>query len=518
MRLRGARALVIVTSLALSAAAPAAAAAEPAAQAPDALRADLDRILSDPRLNPDRTGLVVRDPNSHQVLYSRNGDTPEVPASNVKLLSSAAALDVLGPDHRFRTDVLTSGQRRGPVLQGDLHLRGTGDPTTLPGDFDRLAAQVAARGIRQVQGRLLTDDTYFDDVRHAPGWSRDDFSSYYGAPVSALTAAPDTDYDPGSVVVQVEPGASGQPADVRLAPQTGAVQIVNQATTGAAGSASSLRVEREPGSPRIVVSGSVPAGSERAEEHVSVPDPTAYAGDLFARALAAHGVSVGPVASAPTPPGAEEVASHRSMTLREMLVPFLKLSNNGHAEALTKAMGRQERGQGSWDAGIAVIEQRLRAYGVDPRAVRLADGSGLSRLDAVPPEQFGRLLDAVRKRPWFRAWHDALPVAGEKDRMVGGTLRNRMGGTAAQGNVHAKTGSMTGVTSISGYVTTADRRPLVFSSLFNGFESEPPQDLENAIAVRLAEDRGSGRSSPGVRAFERPGPLVDEKRAHKPRG
>jgi D-alanyl-D-alanine carboxypeptidase/D-alanyl-D-alanine-endopeptidase (penicillin-binding protein 4) len=512
---RGVRASVVVSSLMLSAAAPATAAPAPQ-QSPDALRADLDRILSDPRLNPDQTGLVVRDPNSHQVLYSRNGDRPRTPASNVKLLTSAAALDVLGPDHRFRTDVLASGQQRGATLQGDLHLRGTGDPTTLPGDYDRLAADVAAKGIKQVQGRVLTDDTFFDDQRHPQGWDPDDFSSYYGAPTSALTAAPDTDYDPGSVIVQIAPGASGQPADVQLTPRTSAVQVVNKTTTGAANSASSLQVQRQPDSNQIVVSGSVPAGSQPDKEYVSVPDPAAYAGDLFARALAAHGVAVGPVAAAPTPPGARPLAVHQSMTLREMLVPFLKLSNNGHAEALTKAMGRVVRGQGSWQAGIAVIEQRMRSFGVDPNTVKLTDGSGLSKLDEVPPEQFGQLLDSARRRPWFRSWYDALPIAGEKDRVVGGTLRNRMAGTPAQGNVHAKTGSMTGVTSISGYVTTADHRPLVFSSLFNGFRSEAPQDLEDAVAVRLAEDRGSGQPSPGVKTFREPAPQVDEKRAHKP--
>lgn len=540
MRFRWIRVLVAVLPLALAAAGPAAAgpatgnsAASPApassgqpAAPQDALRADLDRILSDPRLNPDQTGLVVRDPNTHQVLYDRNAAKPETPASSTKLLTSAAALDVLGPDHRFRTDVLASGQQQGPVLHGDLHLRGTGDPTTLPGDYDRLAAQVADSGVRQVQGRLLTDDTFFDAQRSAKGWSPDDETSYYGAPVSALTAAPDTDYDPGSVIVQVSPGESGQPARAELAPQTGAVQVVNQATTGPPDSRSTLSVQREQGGPRIVVSGSMPAGSEPDKEYVSVPDATAFAGDLFARSLAAHGVSVGPVAPAPTPAGSRPLATHQSMTLREMLVPFLKLSNNGHAEALTKAMGRAVRGQGSWDAGTSVIKDRMRLFGVDPSGVTLADGSGLSRLDAIPPEQFGRLLDGARQRPWFQSWYKALPIAGEPDRMVGGTLRNRMGGTPAQDKVHAKTGSMSGVTSITGYATASDGHQLAFSSIFNGFTSQPPQDLEDAIAVRLAQGAGpvpssGGESSSGPSTQALPKvrdlrPAVDQKRAHQP--
>lgn len=179
------------------------------------------------------------------------------------------------------------------------------------------------------------------------------------------------------------------------------------------------------------------------------------------------------------------------MPLRDLLLPFLKLSNNGHAEVLVKAMGRKARGAGTWDAGLAVVEARLAGLGIGRGTFRLVDGSGLSTMDAVSPAQLALLLDNARQRPWFPVFAAALPVAGIEDRAVGGTLRGRMDGTAAEGVVRAKTGSLTGVTSLSGYVTAADGTPLIFSVLFNDFLSDSPKDLEDAVAIRLAEYRGA---------------------------
>ena len=493
--------LGLVVPLAVAAAVPTSA----APPGPESLRGDLDRILADPRLDGAHAGVVVRDPVSDEVLYRRDGASRATPASNAKLFTSAAALESLGPDYRFRTEVSASGQRRGEVLRGDLHLRGTGDPTMLAADYDRLAERVAASGIRQVRGRLLTDDTWFDEKPLGPGWAWDDEPYAYGAPVSALTVAPNTDYDAGSVLVRVTPGERGAPARAELDPATRAVEIDNRSVTGPPGTPPSVTVEREHGTGRIVVSGSIPQDSAPVEEQSSVPDPSAYAADVFARALAARGVTVGGTGAAPVPEGARVLGAHDSMPLRQLLVPFLKLSNNGHAEVLTKAMGRRERNSGSWDAGTAVLKEKLRGLGVDPGELRMVDGSGLSTMDVVTPGQVTALLDNARQRPWFGPWYEALPVAGVADRQVGGTLRNRMGGTPAERNVHAKTGSLSGVSSLSGYATTANGRPLVFSVLLNDFLGDSPQDLEDAVAVRLAEEgRPEARSRPRVPRSEPP--------------
>ncbi|ASU80952.1 D-alanyl-D-alanine carboxypeptidase/D-alanyl-D-alanine-endopeptidase [Actinopolyspora erythraea] len=466
-------------------------AAAPAASTHSSLRADLDRILSDPRLEGASVGAVVRDPATERILYRRSPHRRLIPASNAKLFTSVAALEALGPDFRFRTGVLATGRQRGGVLLGDLYLRGTGDPTMLASGYRRLADRIADAGIRVVRGNVLADDSHFDDRGLANGWMAVDEPYYYAAPVSALTVAPNTDYDSGSVAVRVRPTRRGQPVRVSPQPETDAVEIVNRARTLAPDATARLSVRRAHGTGRVIVSGGVPVGSGTRRALSSVPDPTAYALDVFRRALAERGITFEGVGEAVTPERARLLAEHRSMPLRRLLVPFLKLSNNGHAEALVKAMGRVVRGEGSWQAGLGVLRTRMAALGIEPANYRLVDGSGLSTLDSMAPAQLAELLDVVRERPWFEDWKRALPLAGAPDRMTGGTLRGRMRDTSAEGNVSAKTGSMTGVSALSGYVRTSTGRQLVFSVVFNGFLSAPPRDVQDAVAVRLAR-HGAG--------------------------
>ncbi|PRW64355.1 D-alanyl-D-alanine carboxypeptidase/D-alanyl-D-alanine-endopeptidase [Actinopolyspora mortivallis] len=453
---------------------------------PHELRTDLDGILEDPRLDGATVGVVVRDPETGRTLYAKHPHRRMTPASTAKLLTSVAALRVLGTGFRFHTRVLATGERRGPVLAGDLYLRGTGDPSMLARDYRRLAERVAEAGVEVVAGDLLADDTRFDDPELANGWMAVDEPYHYAAPVSALTVAPDTDYDAGSVMVRVRPAAPGQPVHVSTVPETGAIRIVNRART-TTGDTSGVSVHREHGSSRVVVSGGMSSTAPPRRFFRSVPDPTRYALDVFRRALERHGVAVrGSAETARVPGHARTLAEHRSMPLGRLLVPFLKLSNNGHAETLVKTMGERVAGEGSWRAGLRVLRRELAELGLDPRGYRLVDGSGLSTLNTVSPGQLARLLDAVRGEPWFDRWRSALPVAGISERMVGGTLRGRMVGTPAEGNVTAKTGSMTGVSALSGYVHTRTGRELVFSVVFNDFLGSPPRDVQDALAVRLA--------------------------------
>jgi serine-type D-Ala-D-Ala carboxypeptidase/endopeptidase (penicillin-binding protein 4) len=451
------------------------------------LTADLDTILSAPALAGADVGLVVRTADG-QTVYSRDAGRRQQPASNAKLVTSVAALDVLGPDYRFETTVHTTGRRHGPVQDGDLYLRGTGDPTMLAADYDTLAKQVADQGIRFVSGRLVADDTWFDDVRLGTSWAWDDEPFYYDAQVSALTAAPDTDYDAGSVIVRVQPGANGK-AKVTTEPPTDYVTIANTAVTGPAGSANTISVDRVHGANTFTVTGSIPVNGAATSEWMAVWEPTGYAAALFRAALGRHGVRVlGPTTRGAVPAAGAKVATRQSMPLRELLVPFLKLSNNLHAEILVKAMGRATKNQGTWSAGLAAVAGRLPAYGVDPARLSLRDGSGLSRMDQISPDQLASLLGAANGRPWFPEWYEALPIAGKADRLVGGTLRSRMKGTAAEGRVHAKTGSLTGVSSLSGYVTTADGQLLVFSLVTNNAVGVNLKAMEDTVAIRLAQE------------------------------
>jgi D-alanyl-D-alanine carboxypeptidase/D-alanyl-D-alanine-endopeptidase (penicillin-binding protein 4) len=203
------------------------------------------------------------------------------------------------------------------------------------------------------------------------------------------------------------------------------------------------------------------------------------------------------------------MAEHKSMPLSQLLVPFMKLSNNMHAEILVKAAGRAVSGAGSWQAGLAALGQRLSGMGIDRSALYYADGSGLSRMNQVSSDQLIALLRAVRAKPWFQAWYDSLPVAGVSDRLVGGTLRSRMLGTAAAGNVRAKTGSLTGVSALSGYVTTADGQPLVFAMVSNNYLGSVKR-IEDAVAIRLAQYRADETARIATLAPASPVDIPDE--------
>ncbi|MEU4825555.1 D-alanyl-D-alanine carboxypeptidase/D-alanyl-D-alanine-endopeptidase [Actinomadura sp. NPDC023710] len=476
---------------------PAATAAAKGDSAKGDLGTDLDAILADGRLKGATVGAVVRDARTGAVRYSRGATAPVMPASNMKLYTSGAALSLLGPGYRFRTGVYARAVS-GSSVKGDLYLKGTGDPTTRAADYDRLAARVAARGIRRVEGDLVADDTWFDAVRTPSHWDPTDLQYYYAAQTSALTVAPNDDFDAGSVEVSVKPGgAEGAPVAVGLAPATGTVKIDNRAVTGRPGTPSTLAVNRANGTDTIVVSGSHPAGAAPYTTLRTVENPSLYAADVFRSALRAHGVQVkGATERGRTPKRAAALAARSSMPLSRLMVPFLKLSNNMVAETLVKAIGREKAGKGSWTAGLPVVERYARGQGVPAARLEMADGSGLSRKNRTTAQDVGTLLRKAQDAPWFGTWYRALPVAGDPDRLDGGTLRSRMVSTPAAGNVHAKTGTLTGASALSGYVTDPSGRRLVFSVVLNGYQGAAPKDIEDRVAIRLA-----GGDPSAVRTF-----------------
>ena len=459
----------------------------PAAVQATGLQQQLDTLLADPRFEGSQVGLVVRDATTGETLYDRNGGTRLLPASNTKLFSSTAAMHTLGAGYRFHTDVLANAPVRGGNLLGDLYLKGYGDPTSLESDYVALAKQVAESGVRRIDGDLIADDSYFDKVRLGDTWSWDDEPFYYSAQISALTLAPNTDYDSGTAIVDSLPGATvGAPVKLALVPATSVIKLVNTATTGAAGSDNTLTIERDHGTNVVRVSGSVPADDTGGQEWVTVWEPTLYAADVFRRALAAQGIQVdGHVRTAATPAAAKQLARDESMTVGELMNPFLKLSNNMHAETLVKAMGAVAEADGSWSAGLGVVTDYAKSVGVDSSTIRLSDGSGLSRKVNVTAKSVTDILIGARNEPWFQQWYDALPIAGNPDRFTGGTLRSRMRNTPAANNLHGKTGSLTGVTALSGYVSDKDGRKLVFSMISNNYLVSP-RSVEDAVGVTLA--------------------------------
>lgn len=442
----------------------------------EALTADLDAILADDALKGADVGLVVRDADSGEVIYTRQSGRRSQVASNLKLLTTTTALDLLGPDHRWKTELVSGGTRSGAALNGDLVLRGGGDPTMSRLRYQQLADTLKASGVTTVNGALVVDDTKFDATPYGTGWAWDDEPYSYSAETSALTLSPDAKFSAGTVVVRVKPGAAaGAPAVVTTEPANDHVQVVSTATTGNAG----ISVQREHGTNRIFVSGST---SVETTALSTVKDPTGLVTSVFQKALQASGITVtGGVRRQKAPAGATVLATDTSMTLGELVKPLLKDSNNMLAEVLVKTAG------GSFTNGVNQLSTKWAGLGVDPNAVEVFDGSGMSRLDQFSPDDLTSVLVKAKTKPWFAAWQASLPVAG-----VDGTLVNRMKNTPAAGNVKAKTGSLSGVSGLSGYVTTQAGRELVFSVVQNNvllFNS--PRAIEDRIAVRLASEGGA---------------------------
>jgi len=461
-----------------------------AAQGADDLTAALDEILQDARLTGAMTGVSVRLADTGELLYSHMGDIRLTPASNMKILTAVAALEMLGPEYRFTTELLTDGQIKDGTLIGNLYLKGKGDPTLMKEELDRFAERLRELGITKIEGHLIGDDSWYDDIRLSLDLDWSDEPYYTGTQVSALTMSPNEDYDAGTVIVEVSPGsAAGSEPQVKVIPETDYVTIVNQAVTGSSRERNTIKVEREHGTNRIIVSGSIPLGGTTSRVWASVWEPTGYVLDVFSRSLKEHGITFGAMSETLTGIAPEEatlLASRSSIPLSELLIPFMKLSNNGHGEILTKEMGRVIHGEGSWTKGLRVVRDVLANLGVNTDMLVLRDGSGMSHITKIPADELSYLLYAVQDKSWYPIFERSLPVAGASDRLTGGTLRSRMKGTAAEGNVKAKTGSLTGVSTLSGYVTTSDGERLIFSILINNFVASSVRPIEDRIAVNLA--------------------------------
>lgn len=502
--------LVLTVALALAPAAAQAGGSHRHPQPDPGLGAALDQILADPLAAQDSIGLTVKDAQTGERLYAHQDRVSLIPASNSKLRTSAAAMDLLGPDYRFHTDVLASGRVVNGTLTGGLTIKGYGDPTLRESDMDSLAAQLKSAGIRAVNGSLRVDATFFDDVRYHPDWSPDYETDYYAGQVSALTMSADADLDNGTFILRYTPGANpGDPVAITTSPEVAGryLDIDNRLTTTAAGGENTVSIVREHGTNHVVLTGSVPADDGTSTEWITVEDPGLYSAAVFRAALGRAGITVsGPTVKTPAPRAARVVASDDSVPLSQILVPWMKLSNNPISEAVTKTIAAQSyrNHPGSWERGTRAIRQWMQHEHLPMQGVEVSDGSGLARTNRLTADATTALLLDVQRKPWFSTWYDSLPVAGNTTRLVGGTLRNRMKDTAATNNLHGKTGTLSGVTALSGYVTGADGRPYVFSMLTNyPADGANPRPLEDRVGTTLA-------------AWSRPGGWTPQK-GHRPK-
>ena len=468
--------------------------ARPAPPAPVTLQRDVDAVLAQPQLARGSWGVLVKSLKTGETLYTLNAGKLMMPASNMKIVTLAAAAETLGWDYRYETSLFAAGPVENGTLQGDLVVVGSGDPSVVAADgmADRLfadwAGQLKQRGIRAINGRVIGDDNGFEEETLGFGWMWDDLPTADSAGVGALQ------YNENAVRVTVAPGPSaGASAAISLSVGTSGLTIVNGVTTGAAGAATSIGTNRLPGGMTLRLSGTIAAGASPSTLTVSVDNPTQFFVNALRAALIANGIDVRAAAvdiddvrDAPATRGIPMV-SYRSAPLSTLAVRLMKVSQNQYAETFLKtisaAPGVVATAAAGWRAAQAIFER----WGVPAGALIQRDGSGLTRYDFVTPEALVTILthvdrDARLKEP-FEA---SLPIAGRD-----GTLANRMKGTPAEGNARAKTGSMTAVRGTAGYVTSADGEPLVFSILVNSYDSPGPTitAAEDAIIVRLAQFR-----------------------------
>ncbi|MEO6725162.1 MAG: D-alanyl-D-alanine carboxypeptidase/D-alanyl-D-alanine-endopeptidase [Blastocatellia bacterium] len=490
------------------------------------LQSRIAALLDDPKFAAARWGVMVK-AGRDKIVFERDAGKSFMPASNMKLYTSAAALDAFGPEFRIKTSVYAATRiKQGPVgkggsLRGDLIFYGRGDPNLSP-RFDanntakyddhkpadkitaieQLADQIKATGLRIITGNLVGDDSFFAGDLIGPSWEWDDLQFYYGAEVSALTV------NDNCVSFTIAPGKVGDKPTITIQPQTAYVRVINNAKTAESGR-TRIGVNRPLDSNTVEFYGTIPRTAQKYEANVAIHDPASYAATLLKEALARRGVrvlgkvervdAIARIAKPFDESKMTEIASVQSQSLSEIIKVINKPSQNLHAELMLRQLGaggRQSempelddfgRPRATIARGNEARRQFLQRAGVDVAPLSLRDGSGLARQDLVTPRATVRLLEFMQTHAHANAFRESLTVAG-----VDGTLERRMRDTAAAGNLRGKTGTLTGANALSGYVATKRGQMVVFSAMGNNYAGagRDVSAVLDRICVMLAEYEG----------------------------
>jgi D-alanyl-D-alanine carboxypeptidase/D-alanyl-D-alanine-endopeptidase (penicillin-binding protein 4) len=494
MRLRSSRVAPFLATLAISGCLLAQPLVSTSAAPPtgvDDLQRDLDRALGPPIGEQASWAVLARSLKNDETLYALNAHKLLIPASAMKIVTLAASAERLGWDFAYDTRLFAVGSVDSGVLRGDLVVVGSGDPSLTEENASALFTSWAERlktdGIRAVSGRIIGDGRAFDGDEQGPGWSWDDLGEGFAAGVKALQ------YNGNVVRAQIVPARTvGAAPTISLTPDGSGLAVVNLLRTGSAESRLSVSVRRGPASARLQLRGSVPLGGGPFERSLAVVNPTVFFVTQLRQALIADGVAVsGPpvdideIVDAPSPKGPPTV-TYRSPPLSALAVTLMKVSQNLYAETFLKTVGAAA-GEPTFEGGRAAVRSTLSAWGLPDAELILADGSGLSRYGYATAQMLVDILTHVDRDQRLRGpFVASLPIAG-----FDGTLAGRLGTTAASGTARAKTGSMTGVRALAGYVTSRGGEPVVFAIMANNFAT-PPDAITRAIDVvvaRLAEFR-----------------------------
>jgi D-alanyl-D-alanine carboxypeptidase/D-alanyl-D-alanine-endopeptidase (penicillin-binding protein 4) len=452
------------------------------------LAADLHTLLH-ARTTSGAWGVVVSSLSRGDTLFNFRGDAPMLPASTLKLYTTALAFERLGPTHQLSTGILHDGALEPDgTLRGSLYLVGGGDPslsTRYAGGagpdapMNTLAKLVADAGVKRVTGDIIGDATAFDAKRIPDGWLSRYLNDSYAARVSALSL------NENLLNVVIAPTKGKGAGIVSLQPATVAYKVVNNTRTIVGSRASKLVVSRTSDG-TIVARGTIGSRSEPKVYQVVVDDPALMTTGAFQKALEREGIAVGGILRmGVAPPHARTVATYRSPPLWALAGDMNRESVNHIAELLFRSAGRPGAPDGIGSAEVANASLRqflVQKVGVRGDAVSAADGSGLSSLDRITARSLVQLLGYANRAPWRQEFHQSLPVAGQSD-----MLRRRMVATPAQGNLHAKTGTTSEVIALGGYVHARNGELLAFSFLYNGTDRWRARETIDAMGATLAD-------------------------------
>jgi serine-type D-Ala-D-Ala carboxypeptidase/endopeptidase (penicillin-binding protein 4) len=475
-------------------------------------RADVERfrqrveaVLSAPGPDKGTWGILVSDAVTGEVLYARNADSYFMPASVAKLFTTALALATLGPDHRVRTTVVSTGPLDADgVLHGDIVLIGAGDANLSNRKFPfekkeeregppekalaELADQIVTRGVKEVAGDVIADDSLFKHEKYPSGWLVDDMLWSYGAAVSAIAV------NDNVFTLDLRPGVrEGDPAREEVGSAVNFYTIENSVRTAARGSEEDLAVTRDPGTRLIHVSGTMPLDAQPRRLTIAIEEPAEYAASLLEHLLETRGVKIDgqprarhaedpPIAPAPTQTA---LAEHVSVSLADDVRLTNKNSENLHAELMLLLAAHEKAGATNYEDALKFANTFFTSAGIADGDVVLSDGSGLSRKDLVTPRAIVQLLRYAAAQPWGELYRSSLPIAGED-----GTLSDRMKDTPAAGRVLAKTGTIGHGNALSGYATTVRGAKIAFSILGNNnnMHAQDANKVIDAICAVMVEE------------------------------
>lgn len=442
------------------------------------LREQLEELFDTPAFGNAFWGVLIQSADTGEVVFSHQQNKSFVPASNIKLFTTAVALLKLGPEFCYHTQVYGLGEiDDAGTLQGSLLVMGFGDPT-ISGRFNggkitatlqAWAESLASRGVRTIAGDIIGDDDYLDDQALGRGWAWDYQTDWYAAQISGLS------FNDNCVDIKVIPGEHvGDLAGVELNPVTSYITVNNNLKTCRHSWEEKWEIHRHQGTNVVTLTGCMALEGEGYEGWVTVHNPTLYTATVFREVLISRGIGVVGQARdideldksslADYQQSWPSLVSYTSPPLAQIIAVINKKSQNFYAEQLLKTMGTIFRGQGSFSSGVQLVKETLSELGISPSRFIMVDGSGLSRHNFVTPRQVVTLLSHMARHRFFKHFRDSLSLAG-----VDGTIGLRMRNTAAQGKVWAKTGYVDRVRALSGYAYSLDGEMFIFSMIVNNY-------------------------------------------------